>query len=721
MYYYPLTKPSGLALFYMALAAQWRGCFLSLWLFGSLSVWGHAQLPEPQSALLRIFNDSKQADTLRLKAGIALQTIYLKNNLDSLLHLSRQMEQYGIKKRNALWQGYAWKGYGNVHMLNGQLDSAKHAFLHAKSLYTKQDNVFYPRVLSGLGNLYFYQANPDSAQYYYLKAIPGAEHYGESDLFARLHLNLGGIYQNKLEYTKALYHYELVKKEATPATKFYILTNVSAIFTALDMYKEAEKHAREALLLAQEEDQPLLLIAAYTSMILCAEADVAIVQGWVNKALSLAQSAGAPGELGYIFSNAGTRFLHYLKRPDLAEYYLKQAIAEFGKLNNVGYLIRSKLDLAFLKVQQKKYSQALQLCREVNPLISYERGLVFYTKYFQTTSDAFAGLGMVDSAYHYLNKLDFRRTKEEETRKNRSIMLSYLEYQQKQEKEALIKQKAAAEALATEVQKRQRSTIVAFGLFSLFLASIAGFFFLFFRQKSQAAAVLSQKNTALQKANERLRRFSGVVSHDILSNLDLMLTAGQVLVGKQAKKESLTQYYDIAQRTSRQLKDYCLGLLDETRRTVGTADRESNPMPIVEGVLARQEIALLQKGCKVNLEPLSPCPLPPSIVEQVFQNLISNALRYGLEAPEPRLRIAEEQDPLSRKTRWVVEDNGQGVPLALREAIFDKSANEDINSQGHNLGLNLLQETIKSYGAKIWVEERVGGGARFVVELEMTE
>jgi signal transduction histidine kinase len=204
-----------------------------------------------------------------------------------------------------------------------------------------------------------------------------------------------------------------------------------------------------------------------------------------------------------------------------------------------------------------------------------------------------------------------------------------------------------------------------------------------------------------------------------LSNLDLLLSAGQFLVGNQPKKDSLTQYYDISQRTSRKLKDYCLGLLEEARSAVGTAGRISDLMPVLDAILAQQETVIMSKYCKVDLEPLSPSLLPEPIIEQVFQNLISNALRYGMGAENPVLHIAEEKDPLRGNTRWIVEDNGAGIPLERREAIFQGTANPEDQSQGQHLGLSLLRETLQSYGAKIWVEERNGGGARFVVDLGM--
>jgi signal transduction histidine kinase len=343
-------------------------------------------------------------------------------------------------------------------------------------------------------------------------------------------------------------------------------------------------------------------------------------------------------------------------------------------------------------------------------------------------SQALAHTGQKDSAYHFLREMVTLQDSIKKTSNEKDFMRIHMSQLFEQEKEILALQQAQ-ERQASEAQiAQQRLLLGVGGLGLLLLGALAFAFYRNFRIKQRAADALAQANATLaaeqdklRRSNDKLRRFSGVVSHDILSNLDLILSTGNVLVGHQPKQENLSQYYSLSQRTSRQLKDYCLGLLEEARSAVGSVGRVSNPMPIVEAVLARQEIALLNKGCKVSLEPLSPTLLPPSITEQVFQNLISNALRYGLDAAEPCLRIAEEQAPLGGKLRWVVEDNGPGASPSLREAIFDKTSAEGIDSQGQNLGLGLLRETLKGYGAQIWVEETLGGGARFVVELEERE
>lgn len=266
-----------------------------------------------------------------------------------------------------------------------------------------------------------------------------------------------------------------------------------------------------------------------------------------------------------------------------------------------------------------------------------------------------------------------------------------------------------------EVEKRPQLILANFGIFNLLSASFAVALFFYFRERSRVTK-LSLQNESLKKINERLHRFNGVTSHDILSSLDLILSTGNVLVGKRAPKESLIRYYEMTQLTSRRLKNYCLRLLEETHSITNKEACLNDPMPLVEEILAKHELFLQSKGCSVELEMLSPTPLPLCIVEQVFQNLISNALRYGMGASEPLLRIAEERSLVLHNIRWIVEDNGDGVNILDRELIFNKQGRGKVASQGQNLGLYLLRETLKNYGAKIWVEQRKAGGARFIID-----
>jgi len=76
--------------------------------------------------------------------------------------------------------------------------------------------------------------------------------------------------------------------------------------------------------------------------------------------------------------------------------------------------------------------------------------------------------------------------------------------------------------------------------------------------------------------------------------------------------------------------------------------------------------------------------------------------------------------------RFAVEDRGPGVPEHERHHIFERFARGESSAQpgagdGTGLGLSLVAEHARLHHGHVWVEERVGGGARFVVELPLVE
>jgi len=104
-------------------------------------------------------------------------------------------------------------------------------------------------------------------------------------------------------------------------------------------------------------------------------------------------------------------------------------------------------------------------------------------------------------------------------------------------------------------------------------------------------------------------------------------------------------------------------------------------------------------------------------LSSVITNLASNALKFTGPGGAVTVRARE----VSQAIVLEVEDNGQGIPHAHREDIFDKFVQVKRSSESTpgsvGLGLAIAKEIVELYGGKIWVESELGRGSTFTVQL----
>lgn len=102
---------------------------------------------------------------------------------------------------------------------------------------------------------------------------------------------------------------------------------------------------------------------------------------------------------------------------------------------------------------------------------------------------------------------------------------------------------------------------------------------------------------------------------------------------------------------------------------------------------------------------------------QVFANLLSNALKFMPPGRSPRVEIAATRQ--DGRTHVTVDDNGIGVPMGERTAIF-RLFSRGTHSEmypGSGVGLAVVRLAVERQGGRVHVEDAPGGGARFRVEL----
>jgi len=98
-------------------------------------------------------------------------------------------------------------------------------------------------------------------------------------------------------------------------------------------------------------------------------------------------------------------------------------------------------------------------------------------------------------------------------------------------------------------------------------------------------------------------------------------------------------------------------------------------------------------------------------IAQVFDNLIGNAFKHGLESKEPQVSIGCCQ--VGDEVRFYVRDNGKGIDPAHHERIFQLFHRLDPTSEGTGVGLAIVKRVAEVHGGRAWVDSKPGRGAIF--------
>lgn len=220
----------------------------------------------------------------------------------------------------------------------------------------------------------------------------------------------------------------------------------------------------------------------------------------------------------------------------------------------------------------------------------------------------------------------------------------------------------------------------------------------------------------LKLKNQELDRFAVRVSHDLKT--PLITVAG--FLGflekdiKDGKHERVERNVAQISEAAKKMGKFVDELLDLSR--VG---RIVNPPSnvafdaIVQEALTAAEGVLKAKQVRVKIEAIFPfVHVDRARVVQVMQNLITNAVKFMGDQPQPVIRIGFEE--INGEHIFSVRDNGIGIAKDHQERIFELFSKLDPNTDGIGIGLGMVKRIIDTHGGRIWVEsEGAGKGTTF--------
>jgi signal transduction histidine kinase len=133
---------------------------------------------------------------------------------------------------------------------------------------------------------------------------------------------------------------------------------------------------------------------------------------------------------------------------------------------------------------------------------------------------------------------------------------------------------------------------------------------------------------------------------------------------------------------------------------------------VVETVMGFLASLLTETGTEIIYGPLPTLEADRVQLKQLFQNLISNAIKFRRDGAPPVIRITAE--PMESGWQFAVKDNGKGIPEEIQKSIFEplkRFAQDEVPGSG--LGLAVSRRIVERHGGSIWVESEPNQGSTF--------
>ncbi len=232
---------------------------------------------------------------------------------------------------------------------------------------------------------------------------------------------------------------------------------------------------------------------------------------------------------------------------------------------------------------------------------------------------------------------------------------------------------------------------------------------------ARVKAGLERQTAELKRSNKELAQFAHVASHDLSEPLRTVARYVQLLDHRYRGQldEDADEFIGYAVEGATRMQSLVNAL--RAYSTLGSADHAPLPVDVtqpVEQALRALKAQLDDAGAEVTVDPLPTLAADAQQISEVFQNLISNAVKFvGDESP--RVRVSAERR--SRAWCFSITDNGIGIKPEHRLRIFDmfRRLHRKEEYGGTGIGLTICRKIVTRHGGRIWVEPGPGGGSSF--------
>ncbi len=249
-----------------------------------------------------------------------------------------------------------------------------------------------------------------------------------------------------------------------------------------------------------------------------------------------------------------------------------------------------------------------------------------------------------------------------------------------------------------------------------------GELFTAFRAQKAALHQTHQLSEMLKERNERLDMFAASLAHDIRNPLSVIQTGTEFLQGSDLDldlPEKVMSLIKAIHQSSRKANEIVSALLLLANSNPGGVEKVPTKMEdLVRDCIRSFQSVIEEKNAQITVESLEDCSTHTPWVQRIFDNYISNALKYGGTPPNLRIRSEARRTRFGPALRYWFEDNGPGIPRDRQDEVFRAFKRlEPDRAEGTGLGLSMAKRIAESMDGSVGVESEPGKGSRFYLEL----
>jgi two-component system sensor histidine kinase/response regulator len=242
-------------------------------------------------------------------------------------------------------------------------------------------------------------------------------------------------------------------------------------------------------------------------------------------------------------------------------------------------------------------------------------------------------------------------------------------------------------------------------------------------QLEQSHRAIELRTADLQRKNQELDEFNYVASHDLQEPVRKLISFSKLLsqdVGETNLNERARRDLQFIVGAAVRMRDLIQDLLALSRAGRAAMKVELTSLDdCVNTALDTLDVRVRESQATIDREELPEVVADKTLLTQLYQNLLGNALKFTLAGRPPRIRLSAARH--GDVWELAVEDNGIGIKSEYTDRIF--KAFQQLHGRGEyegtGIGLAICRKAVERHGGEIWVESQPGEGSRFKFTLPL--